>query len=278
MYVDDFKARYKTIPFAIYRECCEYKAHTVIAHNHREMELIRITKGHADFYLDTVHYEAKEGDVVVIPPYAIHRILLPADELVMYDCICFDLELIWDNEIKNGLMNGTLFAKNIVDGTLTYASRMQELIREACYTYEKCLPGWELKVIGNMSILIGYLKEHCYFTSEVINKAENNFAQMVMSYISESYSLPITSSTVATRLYMNNSYFCRTFKKAFGCRFSDYLQAYRLEKSRMTLANTSEPITDIAYKAGFSCCSYFSKVFKEHFGITPLAYRKKYNT
>ena len=277
MYRDDFKARYTTIPFAIYREYCEHRSHTVIAHSHREMELIRIAEGRADFYIDTVHYEANKGDVVVIPPYAIHRILLSQEDVVVYDCICFDLELIWDNEIKCGLTNGTLFVRNIVGGTLPHAPKIQDMIREACDTYEKSLPGWELMVIGNMSMLVGCLKEHGYFTSELMNKAENNFAQRVMSYISENYSLPITSSTVATSLYMNNSYFCRRFKKAFGCRFSDYLQAYRLEKSRLSLANSSDSITDIAFRTGFSGCSYFSKIFKEHFEISPLAYRKKHS-
>ena len=152
MYRDDFKARYTTIPFAIYREYCEYRSRTVIAHSHREIELISICEGRADFYIDTIHYEAKKGDVVVIPPYSIHRISLPEDELVVYDCICFDLELIWDNEIKNGLTSGTLFVGNIVDAALPYTLKIQEMIGEACDTYEKSLPGWELQVIGNMSM------------------------------------------------------------------------------------------------------------------------------
>ena len=276
MYVDDFKARYKTIPFAIYRERCEYKAHTVIAHNHREMELIRMTKGHADFYIDTVHYEAKEGDVVVIPPYAIHRILLSADEVVVYDCICFDLELIWDADIKTGLINNTLSVKNLIDRENLCTENMQEWISVSCDACENGHPGWELEAIGCISMLIGCLKKHGYFTTELRGKKETEFIQKVMCYISDHYSSHITSSTAATALYMNNSYFCRAFKKAFDCRFSDYLQAYRLEKARICLSNTNDSITDIAFRSGFNGCSYFSQVFKEHFGISPVTYRKEW--
>lgn len=274
MYRDDFKARYTTIPFAIYREYCEFRNYTVISHQHKEMELISITEGRADFYIDTVHYEVKKGDVVIIPPYAIHRIRLSSKELVAYNCICFDLELIWDADIKNGLTNNTLFVEKIVNGNHSYAEKMQEWIAMGCHACENGRLGWELVAIGCMSMIIGSLKEHGYFTSELKNKRETRFAQKAMNYISDNYFSQITSTTAAISLYMNNSYFCRTFKKVFGCRFSEYVLAYRLEKAKIYLSNTNDPITDISFRIGFNNCSYFSKVFKEYFNVSPLSYRK----
>ena len=204
------------------------------------------------------------------------KLLLSADEVVVYDCICFDLELIWDADIKTGLINNTLSVKKLIDRENLCTENMQEWISVSCDACENGHPGWELEAIGCISMLIGCLKKHGYFTTELRGKKETEFIQKVMCYISDHYSSHITSSTAATALYMNNSYFCRAFKKAFDCRFSDYLQAYRLEKARICLSNTNDSITDIAFRSGFNGCSYFSQVFKEHFGISPITYRKEW--
>ncbi len=275
MYRDEFKLRYKTIPFAICREYYNFRNHTIIAHQHKELELISFNEGSADFYIDTTHYEVKKGDVVIIPPYAIHRIKIPSNALVEYDCICFDLDLIWDEEIKEGLMSNALLVKSHLKAENTYAKRMQEWIGWSCNAYEDEHPGWELKIIGWMSLLIGCLKEQGLFTSNIKGKDEMRFAQRVMSYIINNYSSHITSTDAARNLYMNNSYFCRAFKKSFGCAFSEYVLAYRLEKAKMLIRNTNDPIIEISLKTGFNSCSYFSKAYKAYFGLSPLTYRKE---
>ena len=64
MLKDEFKARYTTIPFAVYREYCVYKAFRLIAHHHKEIEFISMTEGRADFYVDNIRYELKKGDIL----------------------------------------------------------------------------------------------------------------------------------------------------------------------------------------------------------------------
>lgn len=278
MYKDDFKARYTTIPFAIYREHCELRNHTVIAHRHKEIELISLTAGRADFYVDTVHYEATAGDVVVIPPYAIHRIQISEKETVEYDCVCFNVDLLWDGEIKSGLLGGTVTVSCLIDGKLPYTEKMQELIAASCDECETKRSGWELSVIGCMSLIFGSLKQNGHFKSTLKEKRNSDFSQKAMTYINESYHLQITSNTAACALFISNSYFCRSFKRAFGCSFSEYLLIYRLEKAKILLYTTSDPIMEISFRVGFNSCSYFSEKFKERFGISPRTFRQKRNS
>lgn len=275
MYRDEFKLRYKTIPFAICREYYNFKNHTIIAHQHKEIELISFKAGSADFYIDSAHYEVKKGDVVIIPPYAIHRIKIPSNEIVEYDCVCFDIDIIWDERIKKGLTSNTLTVKNHVKAESLYAKQMRDWIDDSCTAYEDGRPGWELNIIGWMSLLIGCLKEHGCFTSDINGKDVSKFAQRVMSYILNSYSSHTTSTDAAQNLYMSNSYFCRVFKKSFGCSFSEYVLAYRLEKAKMLIGNTNDSIIEVSLKTGFNSCSYFSKMYKAYFGLSPLAYRKE---
>ena len=274
MFRDEFKERYTTIPFAICREHSDREAKTLIAHQHKEAELIAITEGGVDFYVDTKHCRIEKGDILIIPPFSIHRAQLSPDETVRYNCICFDLELIWDKDIKEGLAHHTLSVTNVVKKENTCARYLQEWIEQGCRACEDGGTGWEMEAIGCMSLVFGRLKRQGYFSSNIQIKNKIEFAHKTMNYITEHYGEPITSTSVASALYMNNSYFCRKFKQAFGSCFSDYLLAYRLEKAKIYLSTTSDPVTEISFRVGFGNCSYFSKAFRERFAITPLAYRK----
>ena len=44
------------------------------------------------------------------------------------------------------------------------------------------------------------------------------------------------------------------------------------------LASGRESITDIALDTGFNNISYFNRVFKKSFGMTPKAYRQAYES
>ncbi|WP_242871169.1 helix-turn-helix domain-containing protein [Pseudobutyrivibrio sp. YE44] len=41
------------------------------------------------------------------------------------------------------------------------------------------------------------------------------------------------------------------------------------------LTNTELPVTDISADVGYNNFSYFYKIFKKEFGMTPKEYRKK---
>jgi AraC-like DNA-binding protein len=63
--------------------------------------------------------------------------------------------------------------------------------------------------------------------------------------------------------------FSREFKKTFGKTFRDYLIDYRLKEACRLLENPAATITDVTYAVGFNDPSYFSRVFKQRFGVTP---------
>ena len=274
MYKDDYKKKYKTIPFAISKMHCDRTGGSVIAHQHREIELISVTEGTVDFYVDAVPCPLQKGDVLVIPPYAIHRATIPADAVTAYSCICFDAELLWDKELTAGLLGHTLSLKHKINARMPYAECLQHYIKNGCEAYEEQKSGWEMEAIGCMHLLFGTLKQNDCFAPNAHNRSDNSFAQKVIDHISAHYSAPISSTSTAVALYMNNSYFCRLFKREFGCRFSDYVLAYRLEKAKNQLVRTNLTVNEIAFQCGFNSGSYFGKAFRQRFGMSPLCYRK----
>ena len=63
----------------------------------------------------------------------------------------------------------------------------------------------------------------------------------------------------------------RKFNAIIGKSPVDYLRIYRLRKARQMLQKGCS-ISEIAYRTGFAHPKYFSKYFKEQYGITPSQY------
>ncbi|MGN7888422.1 helix-turn-helix domain-containing protein [Dyadobacter sp. 22481] len=74
---------------------------------------------------------------------------------------------------------------------------------------------------------------------------------------------------------MNPAYVSREFSKYFSdMSFGDYIRKLRIEKAIELLSNTSNSLAEIAYLTGFSDQSHFNRIFKQHTGQNPSAFRK----
>lgn len=69
-----------------------------------------------------------------------------------------------------------------------------------------------------------------------------------------------------------------SFKREFQAQFNEspgkWLLQRRLEHAAKLLRNSPMNVTEVAFESGFEDVSHFSRVFKEKFGIPPLAYRE----
>lgn len=95
----------------------------------------------------------------------------------------------------------------------------------------------------------------------------------ITEYINENYASPLTMKNVASKFYLNPSYFCKLFKEEIGVTFTHYLMKLRVEKSKELMLDSSQKLYTIASSVGYSNAQYFSTIFKEIEGITPSQYR-----
>ncbi len=56
--------------------------------------------------------------------------------------------------------------------------------------------------------------------------------------------------------------------------FSDYLKNIRLEKAKELLVKSDLNLSEISQAIGYSDISYFSRIFKKEFQMTPSKYRR----
>jgi AraC family transcriptional regulator len=70
------------------------------------------------------------------------------------------------------------------------------------------------------------------------------------------------------------SHLTRTFHAVHGCTVGDYVRRLRVEFAGRALVASDMPLARIAAAAGFPDQSAFTRVFREHTGMTPGAFRR----
>ena len=88
----------------------------------------------------------------------------------------------------------------------------------------------------------------------------------------------MTVGELAAVCHFSECYFMRFFKQYMNMTCVEYMNQYRMEIAAERLASGRESITDIALDTGFNNISYFNRVFKKSFGMTPKAYRQAYES
>ena len=91
----------------------------------------------------------------------------------------------------------------------------------------------------------------------------------------EPYAEPLTVKEMADMCGYSASHFMKFFRRQMGMSFVEYLNDYRLLMAARMLASTEETVTEIARLSGFDQPSYFNRLFRRKYGMTPSEYRKE---
>jgi AraC-like DNA-binding protein len=76
----------------------------------------------------------------------------------------------------------------------------------------------------------------------------------------------------ADALHMDRTTLYRQLKKETGLAPEEYLREQRLLNAASLLKNKAGNVSQVAMTVGFNSVSYFSRRFKERFGVSPTAY------
>lgn len=111
-------------------------------------------------------------------------------------------------------------------------------------------------------------------SSSTVEEQSDSRIWFALKYIEENYREPISLERLAQEAGYSLSYFESKFLKEMGITLKSYVNKYKVEKAKELLVTTDEPITDLAYRMGWSSSNYFCTVFKKYAGVSPLQYRK----
>ncbi|GAA4280446.1 AraC family transcriptional regulator [Gaetbulibacter aestuarii] len=107
--------------------------------------------------------------------------------------------------------------------------------------------------------------------SESELRSIRNFAEKISKDPSKNYTLEdISLNTGLSQVKLQDG-----FKFLYAKTVSEYIRHVRLEEARDLMHNSNLNISQIVYSIGFTSRSYFSKIFKKKYGISPSAFKKQ---
>ena len=101
--------------------------------------------------------------------------------------------------------------------------------------------------------------------------------KQAQSYIEQNYDKQLYVDEIADRFAISSRSFLRRFKKATANTPLEYIQRVRIEAAKKRLESSADNVTQVMYDMGYMDSKAFRNVFRKYTGLSPQAYRKKYN-
>ena len=252
-------------------------------HWHDEMELIYIKKGIGRITVDFREYKVTGRSLVLILPGQLHSIDPFNEEAMEYENIIFSPNMLVSRQND---VTATDFLLPLITGKITVPTVFtpvypyyEDIIApiDACDEICKTKPqGYELYVKSQLFQFFFILDNRCRnLTTTGKNKKTPDKMKNVLKYIENNYMQKITIGDIAAAVGFSESHFMRYFKETMGTSFVEYLRDYRLTIASRLLTSSDSSILNIAAETGFENLSYFNRVFKEKYKMTPRQFRKE---
>ncbi len=273
----DSRFPYNTYPCTIPLDFNEIPLHW-----HNEMEIIYIKKGRGTVSIDFDSHYVEAGDIIVVIPGQIHGISRLENYTMEYENIIFSPEMLYSGyqdtlgeEFFVPFLSGKIsFCHVITKDCENYSSIAGCLDRadKLCATSPK---GYRLAVKGCLFEFLFELYKFCDTDAPVKSDKNLDRIKEIIKYIETNYENTISIDEIAAVSGFSASHFMRFFKKIMGTSFIDYLNDYRLSMASRMLISSDDNIIDIASHCGYDNLSYFNRLFKRKYGMTPSSYRSK---
>lgn len=139
-------------------------------------------------------------------------------------------------------------------------------------------PEAELKRMGLLlmffsSLTEDYSKSHVARKRREVSSRDALYISNTVDYIDKNYDGNLKISELADRIGISRSYLSTCFKRVMGCSPQEYIMNLRMEKGRLLIRTTGLPIGEVADLVGYKDPLAFSRIFKQYFGLSPMAYR-----
>lgn len=115
--------------------------------------------------------------------------------------------------------------------------------------------------------------EYLLTPNKVKFQNENPIEQAII-YIKNNIGKDIDLNTLANIANMSPYYFAHLFKEQTGFSPIEYVINTRIDKAKILLIHSKQPIAEIAYELGYSSSNSFINIFVKRVNMTPRQYRK----
>lgn len=99
----------------------------------------------------------------------------------------------------------------------------------------------------------------------------------VQVFLAQNLSHEVDLNTIAAQASLSPYYFTRQFTAMIGMPPYRYLITLRIQRAAQLLRESDLTVTQILHRVGFHSPSHFTTTFRRHMGMSPTAYRRRYD-
>ena len=137
--------------------------------------------------------------------------------------------------------------------------------------------GHSLKFLECSNLVYSFITDLYRYTSQEDDSRALRHSKLyeVFEFIENHYSESITIQDMADVLKVTPQHLCTMFRKAVDSRPFEYLNSYRINRSKALLVQHPDwQIKDIASHSGYENVAYFSSMFRKQTGLSPSRFRR----
>ena len=247
------------------------------SHHHSAAEVIICMQSNYIVIVNSVHYTLHPGDILIIPPHAIHKLICPTPGIRFV--FLMNLDPYTSFQDYKAMQPMFLNAQLISPETTRHYESLYNNFAKMIEIYFKNDIFWETDVFAlffkNMSICAkDYFGSQNASIPPAVQKEHYDKFSNLLIYIDEHYADDLNLEDTAAIVGFSKFHFSILFKQYTNTTFYDYLCKKRITRAQEMLAENFS-ITTIAYQTGFNTPSAFCRCFKKHTGYTPSEFRNK---
>lgn len=246
-------------------------------HTHPWHEFSCVFSGEIEYYTKEQRINVKDRSVFFMPPGIRHG-WVPRS----IDYWVFGLHLKFSAKNKNGEkvireINRRLSEQNF---RLEATSKLKSILLEL----KTIDADSSLKIHKMQSLTLQYLYESLetafgdilakYDVEELHEQKNKDIIKQVIQLIHENVSLPLQLEDIASHFEHTSRHLNRIFTASEGLSIGKYILKHKLSMACHALKNSDTAVKTLSYDFGFNQPSYFCRLFKKTFGLSPSKYRQ----
>ena len=251
------------------------------AHWHTPIEIVMPTKNNYTALLGKETIELNAGDILLICPGVIHALRSPETG----ERIIFQAEIGILREIPEVESTLSLIAPAILLSKETAPMIYEQIyniilaINKEYHSNNSLSSAAIYSKVLEMFVLTGRNYTENVKRFDTGNQKQKEYTEkfiQICNYINEHCTEDLTLDEIAAIAGFSKYHFSRLFKQFSNVTFYKYLNQKRISYAEILLADSSNSITEVAFRSGFSSLSAFIRMFKLIKQCTPTEFRNMY--
>jgi AraC-like DNA-binding protein len=252
-------------------------------HTHDYIEVVYMCSGQTTHIINGHTVVLKQGELLLLSQNARQEIYPAGENDIMVNFITlpqfYDNTLAMMSDEESPLKNFIVDClKNSNSGTsyllfeVSDVLPIQNLVENLIWTLFNGISNKRKINQTTMGLLFLQLLNHMDRLSYA--NEDEELILRTLQYVEEHYS-DGTLGELADLLHYDAAWLSREIKRKTGKNYTDHVQNKRLSQACYLLKNTKLSIDDISARIGYDNVSYFHRIFKKTYGVTPYVYKKK---